>query len=124
MKKSIAVVLSVICILTVFYLAGAGLYKRENEILGQWNKSETVEKSIFEATVLEIGDNYFLAEPMEGSWERNSADRIEVYIKNIDSDSEPQVGDVIEIIYNGEIMETYPAGLGEVYEIKVVKEEK
>ncbi len=35
---------------------------------------------------------------------------------------ELQVNDLIEIAYNGEIMETYPAQLGEVYKITVIEQ--
>ena len=76
----------------------------------------------FEATVLEAYDGYYLVNPVEGSSELNSADKIEVLTKNLDSSLEPEVGDVIEITYDGMIMEIYPARLHEVYSIKVVKE--
>lgn len=84
---------------------------------------ETVpDKITFEAEVLEIYEGYFLVEPVEGSWEFNSADQIEVPMKNMDPSLEPEVGDIIEIVYSGEILETYPARLQEVYSIKVSKE--
>lgn len=38
------------------------------------------------------------------------------------SSLEPEVGDIIEISYSGEILESYPAQITEVYGIKVVKE--
>lgn len=78
-------------------------------------------KITFEAEVLEIYDSYILAKP-ESSWEINSADQIEVPMKNMDSALEPEVGDIIEIAYSGEILETYPARIHEVYSIKVVEE--
>ena len=34
-----------------------------------------------------------------------------------------QAGDVVEIEYDGSIMETYPAQLGKVYSIRVVTQE-
>ena len=33
-----------------------------------------------------------------------------------------QIGDFVEISYNGEIMESYPAQLGEVYKITVIEQ--
>ena len=78
--------------------------------------------TIFEATILEIRDNYFLVEPVEGSQELNNADLITVPMKNIGTAPQPNVGDIIEIAYNGEIAESYPAQITEVYGIKVVKE--
>lgn len=72
----------------------------------------------FEAEVLEVREGVLLVEPVEGSFERRSADQITV--ANMAS-SEPQVGDIVEVTYDGYIMETYPASLGEVFEVKVVE---
>lgn len=76
----------------------------------------------FLATILEIKDTYYLVEPVEDSQELKSADLFTVPIKNLDPSLEPEVGDIIEIAYNGEIAESYPAQITEVYGIKVVKE--
>ena len=84
----------------------------------------TPTSSSFDATLLEIHDGYYLVEPVEGSWELSSADRIEVPIKMLDPSLEPEVGDVIEIEYSGEILETYPARIADVYGIRVAKENK
>lgn len=35
-----------------------------------------------------------------------------------------QIGDIIEIIYNGDILESYPAQLGEVYKITLLEQAK
>lgn len=71
-----------------------------------------------EAEILEVNDGYFLVEPVEGSPELNSADKIVIPMKNMDPALEPQVGDIIEISYNGEIQETYPGQLSDVYGIR------
>lgn len=90
------------------------------------NKVESVKlvKSgfIFEATILEIKDNYLLVEPVEGSSELKSADQIIVPMKNMNPSPEPEVGDIIEIKYDGTIAESYPVQITEVYSIRVVKE--
>lgn len=78
--------------------------------------------SIFQAEILEIHEGYYLVEPVEGSWERSSADRIEVPIRNAAPSPEPEVGDIIEIEYSGDILESYPAQIANVYGIKVVEE--
>ena len=77
---------------------------------------------VFRAEILEIHDGNYLVKPVEGSWELNSADRIEVPIRNAHPSPEPEIGDVIEIEYSGEILETYPARIADVYGIKVIKE--
>ena len=81
----------------------------------------TPDSITFEAEILEIYDGYFLVKP-ESSWAINSADRIEVPMKKLDPALEPQLGDIIEISYGGEILETYPARIKEVFSIRVVKE--
>lgn len=81
----------------------------------------TPDRITFEAEILEIHDGYFLVEPVEGSRELNSADRIEVPMEIMSPSPEPQVGDIIEISYNGEILETCPARLGDVYSIRIIK---
>ena len=77
---------------------------------------------VFQAEILEIYDGNYLVKPVEGSWELSSADRIEVPIRNAHPSQEPEIGDVIEIEYSGEILETYPARIAYVYSIKVVAE--
>ena len=62
--------------------------------------------------------------PVEGSPELGSSDQIEISIKHLDSSLEPQIGDVIEIILSGEILETYPARLQDVYCIRVFNKKK
>ena len=76
---------------------------------------------VFQAEILEIYDGNYLVKPVEGSWELSSADRIEVPIRNAHPSQEPEIGDVIEIEYSGEILETYPARIADVYGIVVVK---
>ena len=76
---------------------------------------------VFQAEILEIHDGNYLVKPVEGSWELSSADRIEVPIRNAHPSQEPEIGDVIEIEYSGEILETYPARIADVYGIVVVK---
>ena len=79
---------------------------------------------VFQAEILEIYDGNYLVKPVEGSWELSSADRIEVPIRNAHPSQEPEIGDVIEIEYYGEILETYPARIADVYSIKVVAEKE
>ena len=74
----------------------------------------------FEATVLEVHDTYLLVEPVEGAWERSSADKIEVSLQDKTSWPIPQVGDTVNVFYNGELMETYPARVGKVYRVEIV----
>ena len=103
MKRYLSIILACICILS---LIGCG----------------ESSSSTFKAIILEITDNSYLVEPVEGSNELRSADQIMVAMKNLDPSLEPEVGDTIKIKYRGAIMETYPAQIGDVINIKVVKE--
>ena len=83
---------------------------------------DTVPTNILQAKVLEIHDAYFLVEPVEGSWELSSASKIEVPMRNMEPSPEPQVGDILEIEYDGQLAETYPARIAAVYCIRVISE--
>ena len=76
----------------------------------------------FDAEVITVEDGRYLVFPLEGSEELNSSDQFTVSIKNVDSSIEPEPGDIIRIVYDGEIQETYPAQIQNVYSIKVVEE--
>ena len=78
-------------------------------------------KATFQATILEVRDGYYLVEPVDGSTELNSADLITVPITNINPSPEPEVGDVLEIEYDGSIAESYPAQITNVYSIRIVE---
>ena len=105
MKKYISYIFLILCVLS---LIGCG----------------ESSSSTFKATILEITDNSYLVEPIEGSNELRSSDQIMVAMKNLDSSLEPEVRDIIKIKYRGSIMETYPAQISDVISIKVVKEAK
>ena len=78
--------------------------------------------NILQAKLLEIHDGYFVVEPMEGSWELSSSSEIEVPMKNMEPSPEPLVGDILEIEYDGQLQETYPARITAVYGIRVISE--
>ena len=73
----------------------------------------------FQASVIEMNDDSIIVKPVDGSLELNSSDKFHVLNKE---NIELQIGDLVEISYNGEIMESYPAQLGEVYEITVIEQ--
>ena len=73
----------------------------------------------FQASVIETNDDSITVKPVDGSLELDSADKF--HISNEDN-LELQIGDLVEISYNGEIMESYPAQLGEVYKITMIEQ--
>ena len=75
----------------------------------------------FQAVVLESSDTSILAEPVEGSLESDSSDQFRI---PKEEGIKLQAGDVIEIEYDGSILESYPAQLGEVYQITLIEQAK
>lgn len=73
------------------------------------------------AEVIQIQNGSMLVKPVEGSQELRSSDLFSINIGNMPASPEPEVGDTVEIRYNGEIMESYPAQLGEIYGITVIE---
>jgi len=112
MRKQVLVILVLSLILTVTACGTSS--GGESEIVGN-------EKATFQATILEIHDGYYLVEPVAGSTELNSADQITVPMTNMNPSPEPEVGDVLEIEYDGSIAESYPAQITNVYSISVVE---
>ena len=82
---------------------------------------KTDDTATFQAIILEIHDDYYLVEPVEGSAELNSADQITVPMTSMNDSSEPEVGDILEIVYDGAIAESYPAQITNVYSISVAE---
>ena len=82
---------------------------------------KTENAATFRAAVLEISDGYYLVEPVEGSAELQTADQITVPMKDMAPSPEPEVGDILEIEYDGYIAESYPAQINNVYSIRVVE---
>lgn len=112
MRKQLLVVLTLILILAVTACRASSGGESEVDKNG---------KAIFQATILEIRDGYYLVEPVDGSTELNSADQITVPMTNMDFSPEPEVGDVLEIEYDGSIAESYPARITNVYSIRIVE---
>lgn len=75
----------------------------------------------FSATIIEIEKHSLLIEPVKGSAELSSSDRISIPIEYMPDSSTPEAGDIISIQYNGEILESYPAQLGEIYGIQLME---
>ena len=76
-----------------------------------------------QARITEVEDRSFLVTPVEGAWELSSSDLFCVSITNMPPSSEPQVGDIVEITYDGYIRESYPAQFGTVYSMRVVSQD-
>lgn len=73
----------------------------------------------FNANVLEVNENNILVEPFENENERKSASRIYVSTDLKGDEQLPEIkkGDYLTISYDGNIQETYPAQITNVYSI-------
>lgn len=76
--------------------------------------ADNTQEVAFQATVIEVTDDSVLVKPRDESLEFNSADEFSIPNKEKLS---LRIGDTVEIVYNGDILESYPVQLGEVYKI-------
>lgn len=82
-------------------------------------------ESYFNGTVVEMQNNSVLVEPFKGEEILNSADCISVPKEVLSTQRVPdmQVGSYIRVVYNGEVLESYPAQLGTVFSIYPIDKE-
>ena len=71
--------------------------------------------------ITEINGNTILVKPEDGSWELNSSNAFAIPKDRISDDIKPEVGMWLEVIYNGSINETYPAGFSGIASISVAE---
>ena len=83
---------------------------------------ETPNTRVLQAVITSFDQSAMLVTPVEGSWELSSSDCFSIPIEHMEPSPEPQIGDRIEVLYNGEILETYPAALGKIISVRVVTE--
>lgn len=62
----------------------------------------------FEAKVIEVSESSVTVEPLEGEWERKSSDRI-TFSTSLLKEVDAEPGDIVDVVYNGTIRESYPA---------------
>ena len=103
MKKLITLLLTLTLIFGVFVSC-----EKPNETDTASSSEDTSAEHVFRAIVIEINESSVLIEPLEGEGERNSADRIRIDVSDLD-DIDAAVGSIVEVTYDGYIMETYPA---------------
>lgn len=89
------------------------------EQTGMSDSTDNIQEIAFQATVIEVTDNSILVEPAEDSLEFNSSDKFSIPNKE---KLALQIGDIVKIVYNGDILESYPAQLGEVYKITLLEQ--
>ena len=98
MKKILSILLTVMLLLSITACSFGG----------ECVKLDVPVSATFQATVLEISGDTVLVEPLEGAAECNSADKISFSKRELEQIG-AIVGSIVEITYDGNIMESYPA---------------
>ena len=105
MKKFLILLLTLTLILGVLVSCDKSLEKDSSDT----TSTESTENSVvMRAKIIELDSQTALVEPLEDDPARKSSDRIWVSIEKFD-DIEAKVGSIVDIVYEGYIMETYPA---------------
>ena len=116
MKKRFALGIGVIVALAIAGIMIFSAYRSSES----YRKKKAAETYKMTGTVLEITNGTMVVEPLEGEDELSSSDKFVVSMEHMNASPEPKVGDIIEVTYNGDIEESYPARLGGVTYISVV----
>ena len=76
-------------------------------------QDKTGDERSFLATIIEISGNTVVVEPLEGEDILHSADRITFSNNDLD-EINASAGDIVNILYTGEVAESYPAQVNAV----------
>lgn len=112
MKQFMALMIALVCVLG---LLGCGGQSDKS-----FDKADKLKEYQFRGTVLERAEDYLLVEPVDGSAECNCADKIEVSLTDKTSWPIPQVGDLVNVVYDGIIQEIYPARIPRPYRVEII----
>lgn len=121
-NKNLIIVLSLAMLIVV-----SGCSKADNMVDNpstQPTVEQPVAKKGFEAVIIDVLDQSIIVQPNKEYSESKSSDKIVVNVKDFNSDTKYSVGDTVAIEYDGVIMESYPAQLGDVYKIKLIAKGK
>lgn len=76
----------------------------------------------FKAEILEVLKSSILVKPLEGENELNSSDKISIGLSKIEVPFNLVSGQIVEIVYDGIIAESYPAQIFGVSKISLIEE--
>ena len=83
----------------------------------------TIQTAVVTVTIMDVSGDNILVKPVDGSPELNSSDKFYLSSNKLPDDIKPKAGMKLEITYNGNILETYPAQFGNVKKVVEVKED-
>ncbi len=92
---------------------------KNDSIINDETVADKNQNPYFNATVLEVYENSVLVEPFSNEEIRKSSDKIYVGTDVISTNPVPELkkGMQIRVVYNGKILETYPASIPDVFAI-------
>jgi hypothetical protein len=81
-----------------------------------------VKASVATVKIMDVSGDTILVKPVDGSIELKSSDKFSLSAKQLPADITPKAGMMLEITYNGGILETYPAMFDNIQKVTVVTE--
>lgn len=113
----------ILCAFLVLILSVALLVSCDREDYSEPSGEISKDKYYFHAIVLEAHEKYIMVKPVDDAAENLSASLISVSLtlKSGELAEGFEAGDKVRIVYNGQIMESYPAQIAGAYEIVVVE---
>ena len=78
----------------------------------------------FHAKVLEVNEQYLLVEPASDSLESQSSDKIKISLVHVSFPEKLEIGDFVQIEYDGIIQELYPAIIPNVHSVILVSSDQ
>lgn len=81
-----------------------------------------VKASVATVKIMDVSGDTILVKPLDGSIELKSSDKFSLSAKQLPADITPKAGMMLEITYNGGILETYPAMFDNIQKVTVVTE--
>lgn len=125
---SIAILL---CLMLTACKSGLMDEKEANDYVDATKYVDAGRRVSFDATVLEVGRFTLMVVPDENTFEIRSADKISVSVSGsdrvMDGDgveltlADIKVGDRVSIVYDGTILESYPARISQCYEVRLIE---
>ena len=118
MKAGILVIAALCLTLTACGTDATPAQQPTNQVTEQTVPTE----SVCRVTITEINGSTVTVTPVDGSWELSSADKFTLSAEQIDTDIQLKVGMTLEITYDGNILEIYPALFSGIQKVTVVSE--
>lgn len=117
--KPISLIIAALCL----FLTACGTDSIPAQQMSEQVTEQTAPSArVCKATVTEVNGSNVLVQPVDGSWERSAAEQFSLAASLLDEGAAPNVGMILEITYDGGVMETSPAQFGNIQKVTVLSE--